>query len=243
LSNFSGEVKMKGFRGFAIYACACVGASMFSSAAGADEIKRLNWLPNYGFEGEAGEDQGSEFLQRPLGDMWTFKCPKGGRFSVRVDTYDDRDEGSLSGIGSNIDPFLFVVDGGGNLVVSANNDFRCEHTPTCQPEGAPSGLCPEVVDMECGVGNQHGLVIHDVGTTFGIFPDPPCIGGGGYQVFLTVFDARGRELSEKSVKFGGGPSRKLPRWVRDFSHVGATGPLLDDEAVPDLLFDSPLRPQ
>lgn len=239
---------MKGFRGFARYTCACLGASMFSLAAGADEIKRLNWVPNYGFTGEEapGEEDPFAFLQRPLGDMWTFNCPPGGRFSVRVDTYDDRDEGSLSGVGSNIDPFLFVVDGGGNLLVLADNDVSCEHTPTCQAEGAPTGLCPEVVDQECGVGKLHSVVIHDAGTTFGgtdFVDEPFCTGGGGYKVLLTVFDKKGRELSEKSTKFGGGPSRKLPPWVRDFSQVGETGPLLDDEAVPDLLGDSPLLPQ
>jgi hypothetical protein len=71
--------------------------------ASAEPISRSNWVPNVG--------QLNVEREQPLGDLWTFNCPKGGTVNVSVDTKDDTDTAQ-----SDIDPVLLVVDGAGNLL-------------------------------------------------------------------------------------------------------------------------------
>ena len=54
-----------------------------ASEGSAEPISRSNWVPNVGQLNVEGE--------QPLGDLWTFKCPKGGTVNVSVDTKDDTD--------------------------------------------------------------------------------------------------------------------------------------------------------
>jgi hypothetical protein len=192
---------------------ACLGALVFNFAAAADEVRRSNWVPNVGDRFAAD--------QLPLGDMWTFRCAPGGSFSVSVDTRDDNDQGEAQ-----IDPVLEVVDGEGNNVAFADDERSCSFEPVC------GFACPEVVDVPCGVGDRHSLIIRDFGTAevTGAF----CEGGGGYDVFLTVVSRDGTEFSEVSTEFGGGAFRQLPRWVTlRLPAVGSLGPVLDDEDVPN----------
>jgi hypothetical protein len=60
--------------------------------------------------------------EQPLGDLWTFKCPKGGTVNVSVDTKDDTDAAQ-----SDIDPVLLVVDGAGNLLAIGDDDVDCTY--------------------------------------------------------------------------------------------------------------------
>jgi hypothetical protein len=193
---------------------ACATVLLFNLGAAADETRRSNWLPNVGERFTVGQ-------QLPLGDMWTFRCPPGGNFSVRVDTRDDTDEGR-----ARIDPLLEVVDGNGNNLTFADDEVACTFEPLC------GFSCPEVVQVACGEGDQHSVIIRDFGTAS--VGDDFCEGGGGYDVFLTVFLSDGSELSEISTEFGGGAFRRLPRWVTlRVPSVGSIGPVLDDEDVPN----------
>jgi hypothetical protein len=118
---------------------------------------------------------------------------------------------------------LEVVDGNGNDVTFADDTFNCLFQPVC------GFSCPAVSDVPCGVGDRHSLIIRDFGAA-----GDGCEGGGGYDVFLTVFGPDGREFSEVSSEFGGGAFRQLPRWVTlRLPAVGPIGPVLDDEDVPN----------
>ena len=192
-----------------VVGCACVGALVCSVATAADEVRRSNWVPNVG---QRPNDQ------LPLGDMWTFRCPPGGSFSVSVDTRDDTDRGEAT-----IDPLLEVVDGNGNDIAFADDTFACAFAPLC------GFSCPALDEVACGEGDRHSLIIRDFGAA-----GDGCEGGGGYDVFLTVFGPDGREFSEISTEFGGGAFRQLPRWVTlRLPAVGSIGPILDDEDVPN----------
>lgn len=150
--------------------------------------------------------------------MWTFRCPPGGGFSVSVDTRDDTDRGEAT-----IDPLLEVVDGNGNDIDFADDTFACTFQPLC------GFACPALDQVPCGEGDRHSLIIRDLGAA-----GEGCEGGGGYDVFLTVFGPDGGEFSEVSTEFGGGGFRQLPRWVTlRLPAVGSIGPILDDEDVPN----------
>jgi hypothetical protein len=176
----------------------------------ADEIHRSNWLPN------VGEREGL-----PLGDMWTFRCPPGGRFSVSVDGRDDTDTGE-----SLVDPLLEVVDGNGNNLAFADDEIECTYRPVC------GFSCPALNRVRCGDGDRHSIIVRDYGTASvsGDF----CAGGGGYDLLLTVYGPTGHEWSEESTELGGGSFRQLPRWVTlRLPALGPIGPVLDDEDVPN----------
>jgi hypothetical protein len=197
--------------------------------ASAEPISRSNWIPNVGFLNVEGE--------QPLGDLWTFNCPKGGTVNVSVDTKDDTDIAQ-----SDIDPVLLVVDGAGNLLAAADDTIECTYTPVCQ------FACPSVSGVACGNdghtdddrdGSQrepHSIIVRDFGVDGA---GTPCQEGGGYSLVVEVFGADGRQLSEKKVDLGGGPKRDVPKYALDLGKA-PTGPALDDEDVPHGLefFDS-----
>jgi hypothetical protein len=187
--------------------------------ASAEPISRSNWVPNVGQLNVEGE--------QPLGDLWTFKCPKGGTVNVSVDTKDDTDNAE-----SDIDPVLLVVDGAGNLLAFADDDVDCTYPPVC------GFLCPSVTAVTCGNdgesdGGRHGserelhsIIVRDFGAA-----GATCQEGGGYSLVVEVFTADGKQLSERRVDLGGGPQRKVPEYALDLGKA-PTGPALDDEDVP-----------
>jgi hypothetical protein len=179
----------------------------------AEPISRSNWVPNVGQLNVDGE--------QPLGDLWTFKCPKGGTINVSVDTKDDTDNAE-----SYIDPVLLLVDGQGNLLAFADDDVDCTYPPVC------GFFCPSIAAVACGKGENHSLIVRDFGAAIG--PDEACQGGGGYNLVLEVFRADGRQVPERRVELGGGQKRKVPEWAPDFG-TAPTGPVLDDEDVPEEL--------
>ena len=143
-------------------------------------------MPNVGQLNVQGE--------QPLGDLWTFKCPKGGTVNVSVDTKDDTDTAQ-----SDIDPVLLVVDGAGNLLAFADDDVACTYPPVC------GFACPSVSAVACGSDGHaddgrhgsdsepHNIIVRDFG-------DSGCVGGGGYGLVVEVFKADGSQLSERRVR-------------------------------------------
>jgi hypothetical protein len=196
--------------------CGVVLASLLPLAAVtaeavAQEIDRSNWVPNVGRLAEG---------EQPLGDMWTFRCPSGGTVSVSVDTKDDTDTGE-----SDIDPVLALIDGAGNSLAFADDEVACTYPPVC------GYSCPSITTVACGEGGRerHSLVVRDYGTASatGTF----CQEGGGYNLTVAVFEAGGRQLSEREVGLDGGPRRTVPKWALELGKA-PVGPALDDEDVP-----------
>ena len=192
------------------------GAVMLSTAAGfatvasAEEVERSNWMPNVGsLDFETGE--------QPLGDMWTFNCPRAGTVSISVDTKDDTDTQQ-----ADTDPIMFLVDGQGTLLASADDDVDCTYPPVCGFQ------CPAVTDVACGQGGAHSVIMRDFGTADAT--GTPCQEGGGYNLTVEVF-VRGVQLPEQALNLNGGPRRAVPRWARNAGKA-PVGPALDDEDVP-----------
>jgi hypothetical protein len=203
-------------------AVALVGVA--ASEASAEPISRSNWVPNVGQLNVEGE--------QPLGDLWTFKCPKGGTVNVSVDTKDATDAAS-----SDIDPVLLVVDGAGNLLAFADDDVDCTYPPVC------GFFCPSVSALACGGGgehSEHSIIVRDFGAADAT--GTPCQEGGGYNLIVEVFTQDGRQLSERRVELGGGPERDVPKYALKLAKA-PTGPALDDEDVPQgfEFFDSGLN--
>jgi hypothetical protein len=181
---------------------------VLASQASADEVHRSNWVPNVGQPNIPGE--------QPLGDLWTFRCPKGGTFTAFVETKDDTDTAQ-----SDIDPVLLVVDGQGNVLASGDDNFNCFYPPVCGFQ------CPRVDNIACGQDGKHSIIVRD----FGAAGTPPCQEGGGYNLTVQVFNSSGSQLPERRVELGGGPKRDVPRYALEFGKA-PTGPALDDEDVP-----------
>jgi hypothetical protein len=184
--------------------------AVLAPQASAEPVSRSNWVPNVGQLNLEGE--------QPLGDLWTFKCPRGGTVNVFVDTKDDTDTAQ-----SDIDPVLLVVDGAGNLLAFADDEVDCTYPPVC------GFFCPSVTEVACGRGDKHSVVVRDFGAANAT--GTPCQEGGGYGLTVEVFTAHGRQVPEKFVELGGGPKRKVPKWALDLGKAPA-GPALDDEDVP-----------
>jgi hypothetical protein len=189
--------------------------------ASSEPISRSNWIPNVGQLNVEGE--------QALGDLWTFKCPRGGTVNVSVDTKDDTDNGE-----ADIDPVLLVVDGAGNLLAFADDDVDCTYPPVC------GYFCPSVAEVACGsTGGRdehdddeetHSIIVRDFGAAIGT--DTACQEGGGYNLVVEVFNADGRQLAERTFELGGGPEREVPKYALDLGKA-PTGPALDDEDVPE----------
>jgi hypothetical protein len=52
----------------------------------------------------------------------------------------------------------------------------------------------------------HSIIVRDFGAAIGT--DTACQEGGGYNLVVEVFNAEGRQLSERRVELGGGVSEK-----------------------------------
>jgi hypothetical protein len=187
-------------------ATSLIAALVMTGAAAADEVNRSNWVPNVGnLNLEAGE--------QPLGDLWTFRCPAGATVSLSVDTKDDTDVGQ-----SLIDPVLLVVDPSGNLVALADDEVNCTYLPVCPFN------CPSAQGIPCGKGGTYSVVVRDYGAS-------DCVGGGGYELTLTVDGGAGGREPKPGVSLGGGPGRHVPPWAVALGKA-PVGPALDDEDVP-----------
>jgi hypothetical protein len=183
---------------------------LMASQASADEVHRSNWVPNVGQLNIPDE--------QPLGDLWTFRCPKGGTVTAFVETKDDTDTAQ-----SDIDPVLRVVDGQGNVLASGDDEFNCFYPPICGYQ------CPRVDNIACGQDGKHSIIVRDFGAS--VATGTPCQEGGGYNLTVQVFDSSGSQLPERRVELGGGPRRDVPRYALEFGKA-PTGPALDDEDVP-----------
>jgi hypothetical protein len=148
-----------------------------------------------------------------LGDLWTFRCPAGGQFSVAADTMADNGFDS-----SNLDLYVEVTDASGAVVGCAAETKACEHTSVC------GFTCPTIAPTPCGRG-IHTIAVFSV-------PSAICKGGGGYKLDLFVFARNGKQATDAQAALGGGPLRALPAWARG---AGSRGPLLNDEAIPTSL--------
>lgn len=173
---------------------------------GKDKIIRSSWVPNVGVL----SDQ-----EQPLGDLWTFECPEGGKITAAVDTKDDLDTGE-----STIDPILEVLDGTGSLLAVADDEVDCTYPPVC------GFACPQVQEVPCGGANPHSLLVRDFGAA-----GSGCTQGGGYELTLKVFDKWGGKVAEEKVQIGGGAKRNVPDWAVEEGKA-PVGPALDDENVP-----------
>jgi hypothetical protein len=181
--------------------------------ASAEGIIRSNWIPNVGQLNTPGE--------QPLGDLWTFRCPRGGTVTIVVDTKDDTDTPDLDSR-SDIEPVFMVVDGAGNLLVFAHGETGCAYPPVCDAN------CPLVNELACGSDGKHSIIVRDFGVTTAA---TPCQEGGGYNLHVEVFGPDGRSLPSRIVDLGGGPRRQVPGWALDLEKA-PVGPALDDEDVP-----------
>jgi hypothetical protein len=177
----------------------------------AGPIKRSNWVPNVGLL--AGDEQ-------PLGDLWTFTCPKDGTVSASVDTKDDLDTEQ-----ANLDPVLNLVDGLGNLRAAGDDEITCTFPPVCGFQ------CPQVVRILCGDTNPHSLIVRDYGNA--TITGDQCAGGGGYELTVTVFDSEGNPVEESKVALGGGPAGQVPAWALELGlGIAPVGPAVDNGNVP-----------
>lgn len=183
---------------------------LLSLPAASAEVRRTGWVPNVGAL-EEGEP--------PLGDLWIFRCPRGGTFTIRVDTKDDDDQG-----GAGIDPVLRVLSGSGRVVAVGDDEQACTYEPLC-------GFgCPLVEASPCGPGVIHSIIIQDRGDL--TRTNERCRGGGGYELVLEVFRANGLPLPQGSVQLGGGAAAlSQPRWL-GAAGFALHGPRLDDTALP-----------
>lgn len=163
---------------------------------------RSNWIPSGGYSDGA------------IGDLWTFTCPPKGSVSIWVDTVDDTGNGT-----SRIDPAIEVVDKLGHLVVLANNNASCTHTPVCASSPSP---CARVLRAACGKGNPHSIVVYST-------PSTVCAGGGGYKLWVATATRLGKVSPSSAIKVGGGTLRVTPTWAADIVKIS---PAFDNEGVP-----------
>ncbi len=178
------------------------GMLLFAGSAGAVVVQRQNWVPV-----GAGSAVGKN------GDLWTFVCPSRGTVSVTVNNVNDSPAD-----GGGIDPVMAIYDGEGNLLVVVDDTINCS-VPKC---GGGNAIlrCPQVTNLSCGSGKLHSLAVRDFAT---------CL--GSYTITLEVRDSKGVSLPESKVRLGGGPKRKLPKWI---STGGLQeGPAIDDAQVPN----------
>jgi hypothetical protein len=168
--------------------------------------QRSNHVPNVG-RLAVGE--------QPLGDMWTFYCPPGGRVEARVDTKDDTDLGT-----SSLDPILELLDANGVEIAQADDNVTCTYAPLCGFQ------CPRIRSLCGDTWDLHSLIVRDFGTAGTL-----CNDGGGYELTVDVYDENGNQLSPDEVQLGGGPSRGVPGWAVEEGKA-PVGPALDDENVP-----------
>ncbi len=188
-------------------------------AAEAETTNVSSWLPNVGRLG---------FSELPLGDLWTFRCPRNAVFNLTIDTKDDNDNGR-----SCIDPMFVVYDGRGTPLVVTDDDLHCSYEPICREDCSATGTCvgvggscPRVLGFPCGEAITHSIAVRDAGPKDGSIDD--CTKGGGYELRIAVVSSTGTNLT---TLIGGGPARNLPSWLQGEGFM-RNGPALDDENIP-----------
>ncbi|GEM_PF-6946487 len=180
--------------------------------------ERTNWIPN----------NGSRVVENPLGDEWTFSCPRGGSFEASVDTIPN-EEGE-----SGIDPVAYVLGPDGTFMAGGDDQNLCTATPMC------GYACPALRRTQCTDGGTYRLIVRDYGAA--TRTGRQCNTGGGYILSLKVYNQAGSELSPSVVNLGGDP---LVGLLLSFFGVsgGRGGPLHDDAGVSsDIGFVSPSLP-
>ncbi|HEY7533500.1 MAG TPA: hypothetical protein VH681_12070 [Nitrospiraceae bacterium] len=190
-----------------------VGTLLLSSPSFAQtQVGRSGWVPTVG--------------SFTFGDMWFFNCPANGTVTVGINSYDDTGDGN-----SNLDPVIEVRDKDGNLLVDqfgdpfaglADDTFECFFPSICGTG------CPAIFDVPCGKGNPHSIAVYSLASSV----SEGCVGGGGYFLFLSAQDKKGKDVPEKKLGLGGGANSKLPKWVEDQDGIDKAGPALDDELIP-----------
>jgi hypothetical protein len=163
----------------------------------ADPVTRIDHVPGGGF----------------VGDTWTFTCPRGGSFSLAVNTFPDVPVDG--GFASALDPIVEVYDGRGNLLAVGDDETECTAESLC------GAACP-VAAATCGRGRNHSVVVSDAGALEG------CEIGGSYVLAVEILNRSGRSLGENRVKLGGGPASQVPRFILDQGLAGVQGPAIDD---------------
>lgn len=193
---------------------ACLaGLILLTAVVLSQDVVRTNYIPS------------GDYSQGMLGDLWKFTCPSGGSVSLAVDTKNDNGNGT-----SNLNLRFEIADQRGNLLALGDEDMDCKYDSVC------GYVCPQVVDLACGLGNPHTIVIYS-------YPSNPsntltgqlCTGGGGYDLIVSAVDREGANVTERALAIGGSARRFKPTWA---GGVGRQGPALDDEGVPSFFFPS-----
>jgi hypothetical protein len=143
-----------------------------------------------------------------VGDMWSFNCPKGGHFTLTIDTATHT-----------LDPEFRVFDKDGNTIADADDSTAC--TNSC------ANSCPQVVNVACADTGTHYIVVQNYGTGDATCP------GGSYNMLLSVSDANGDPVLANKVKLGGGATIKNPAFA-DPNKERRKGPIVDDGQVPNI---------
>ena len=107
----------------------------------------------------------------PTGDLWTFKCPRDGTFTISVDTAEDTSNGE-----SLVDPQILVHDGAGNQIAGADDNQACSHAPVC------GFACPAVNNISCGTGSVHSVSVASASNESDGCP------GGTYYLSVAIQD-------------------------------------------------------
>jgi hypothetical protein len=206
-------------RGFDVYSrLSATGAGLaalilLAAAAFSQEVLRTNYVPS------------GDYSQGIVGDLWKFTCPPGGSVSVAVDTKNDNGNGT-----SNLNLRFEIADRRGNLLAVADEDMDCQYTSVCGYD------CPQVVDLACGLGNPHTIVIYShPSNAANSHTGQLCTGGGGYDLSVSAVNRKGVNVKERVLALGGSAKRFTPPWA---GGVGLQGPALDDEGVPSFFFPS-----
>ena len=144
-----------------------------------------------------------------VGDTWSFYCPTGGSFDLKVDTNGTNTHHIVNNT-TGLDPNFRVLDGAGNEIVTTPDTFACTYLPINM------GTCPDVTNEACGVGPRHYIQVRNESL------ETP---GGSYLMELTVRDADGVELSAKKTALGGGRKPKVPKFMGSPEPLAA--PIID----------------
>lgn len=186
---------------------------LLAAAVFSQEVLRTNYVPS------------GDYSQGVVGDLWKFTCPPGGSVSVSVDTKDDNGNGS-----SNLNLRFEIADQRGNLLAVGDEEMDCRYDSVC------GYVCPQVVDLACGLGNPHTIVIYSLpSNATNTRTGRLCTGGGGYDLSVSAVNRRGLNVKERALALGGSARRFAPPWA---GGVGTQGPALDDEGVPSFFFPS-----
>jgi hypothetical protein len=181
--------------------CSALVLSALPADGRANSVLRINHVPGGGL----------------VGDVWTFRCPVGGRAAITVDALADVPE-EEDGSASNLDPTLKIYDGLGDVVAAGDDELACSARSSCEAK------CPSV-DFECGSGVVHSIVVADAGLR------PGCAGGGTYLLSVEVLDAGGGPRIPGQVQLGGGPPQAVPPFLLAGGLVGRRGPVIDDGSL------------